>query len=80
MKETFNQRYKHVCRLAEQQAEAFAQVVSESFDDLDSLALCITIVVVERRRNYPKMNEATEDDNGLPKKSQRNGDPDDAAA
>ena len=37
MKETFNHRYKHVCRLAEQQAEAFAQVVSESFDDLDSL-------------------------------------------
>jgi len=37
MKETFNQRYKQVCRLAEQQAEAFAQVVSESFDDLDSL-------------------------------------------
>jgi hypothetical protein len=37
MKETFNQRYKQVCQLAEQQAEAFAEVVSESFDDLDSL-------------------------------------------
>jgi len=37
MKETFNQRYKQVCQLAEQQGEAFAEVVSESFDDLDSL-------------------------------------------
>ena len=37
MKETFNQRYKHICQLAEQQAEAFAEIVSESFDDLDSL-------------------------------------------
>ena len=37
MKETFNQRYKQVCQLAEEQGEAFAKVVSESFDDLDSL-------------------------------------------
>jgi len=37
MKETFNQRYKQVYQLAEQQGEAFAEVVSESFDDLDSL-------------------------------------------
>ena len=37
MKETFNQRYKLVYQLAEQQGEAFAEVVSESFDDLDSL-------------------------------------------
>ena len=37
MKETFNQRYKQVCQLAEEQGEAFAAVVSESFDDLDSL-------------------------------------------
>lgn len=37
MKETFNQRYKQVCQLAEEQGEAFAEVVSESFDDLDSL-------------------------------------------
>ena len=37
MKETFNQRYKQVCQLAEEQGEAFAEVVSGSFDDLDSL-------------------------------------------
>lgn len=37
MKETFNQRYKHICQIAEQQAEDFAGVVSESFDDMDSL-------------------------------------------
>lgn len=37
MKETFNQRYRQVCQLAEEQGEAFAEVVSESFDDLDSL-------------------------------------------
>ncbi|MGB4661324.1 MAG: hypothetical protein WBI07_19280 [Mobilitalea sp.] len=37
MKETFNQRYKIVYQLAEQQGEAFAEVVTESFDDLDSL-------------------------------------------
>ena len=37
MKETFNQRYKQVYQLAEEQGEAFAEVVSESFDDLDSL-------------------------------------------
>ena len=37
MKETFNQRYKQVYQLAEQQGEAFAEAVSESFDDLDSL-------------------------------------------
>lgn len=37
MKETFNQRYKQVYQLAEQQGDAFAEVVSESFDDLDSL-------------------------------------------
>ena len=37
MKETLDQRYKQVYQLAEQQGEAFAAVVSESFDDLDSL-------------------------------------------
>ena len=37
MKETFNHRYKQVCHLAEMQGEAFAEVVTESFDDLDSL-------------------------------------------
>ena len=37
MKETFNQRYKLVYQLAELQGEAFAEAVSESFDDLDSL-------------------------------------------
>jgi hypothetical protein len=37
MKETFNHRYKQVCQLAEQQGDAFAGIVSESFDDLDSL-------------------------------------------
>ena len=37
MKETLDQRYKQVYQLAEQQGEAFAEVVSESFDDLDSL-------------------------------------------
>jgi hypothetical protein len=37
MKETFNQRYRQVCQLAEQHGEVFANVVSESFDDLDSL-------------------------------------------
>lgn len=37
MKETFYQRYKHICQIAAQQAEAFAAVVSDSFDDLDSL-------------------------------------------
>jgi len=37
MKETFNQRYSQVCQVAEQQVGAFAQIVSESFDDLDSL-------------------------------------------
>ncbi len=37
MKETFNQRYKKIYQLAEQQGEAFTAVVSESFDDLDSL-------------------------------------------
>ncbi|KAF5030048.1 hypothetical protein DSECCO2_642220 [anaerobic digester metagenome] len=37
MKETFNQRYKNIYQVAEQQAEAFAEVVSESFYDLDSL-------------------------------------------
>ncbi len=37
MKETFNQRYKQVYKLAEQQGEVFAKVVSESFDDLDGL-------------------------------------------
>ncbi|NCD09880.1 MAG: hypothetical protein EOL98_10710 [Negativicutes bacterium] len=37
MKDAFNQRYKNVCQLAEQQAEVFAEVVSKSFDDLDSL-------------------------------------------
>ena len=37
MKETFNQRYKQICEIAERQAETFALVVSESFDDLDSL-------------------------------------------
>ncbi len=37
MKETFNQRYKQVCQLAEEQGEVFAEVVSVSFDDLDSL-------------------------------------------
>ena len=37
MKETFNHRYKQVCHLAEMQGEAFAEVVTESFDDLVSL-------------------------------------------
>ena len=37
MKEIFNQRYKRVSQLADQQGEAFAEIVSESFDDLDSL-------------------------------------------
>ena len=37
MKETCNQRYNQVYQLAEQQGEAFAEAVSESFDDLDSL-------------------------------------------
>ena len=37
MKETLDQRYKQVYQLAEQQGEAFTAVVSESFDDLDSL-------------------------------------------
>ena len=37
MKKEFNERYQQVYQLAEQQGEAFAQVVSESFDDLDSL-------------------------------------------
>jgi len=37
MKETFNNRYKQVCQLSNHQGEAFAEVVSESFDDLDSL-------------------------------------------
>ena len=30
-------RYEQIYQLAEQQGEAFAEVVSESFDDLDSL-------------------------------------------
>ena len=37
MKETYNQRYKQVVLLAEEEGKAFAEVVSESFDDLDSL-------------------------------------------
>lgn len=37
MKETFNRRYKQVCEFAEQQGDAFAEIVSESIDDLDSL-------------------------------------------
>ena len=37
MKEIFNQRYKRVSQLADQQGEAFAEIVSESFDNLDSL-------------------------------------------
>ena len=37
MKETFNQHYKQVYQLAGQQGETFAEVVTESFDDLDSL-------------------------------------------
>ena len=37
MKKEFNERYQQVYKLAEQQGEAFAEVVSESFDDLDSL-------------------------------------------
>ena len=37
MKKEFNERYQQVYQLAEQKGEAFAQVVSESFDDLDSL-------------------------------------------
>ena len=37
MKKEFNVRYQQVYQLAEQKGEAFAQVVSESFDDLDSL-------------------------------------------
>jgi len=37
MKESINQRYKKVCQLAELQGDVFAELVSESFDDLDSL-------------------------------------------
>lgn len=37
MKKEFNERYQQVHQLAEQQGEAFAEAVSESFDDLDSL-------------------------------------------
>ena len=44
MKETFNHRYKQVCHLAEMQGEAFAEVVTESFDDLDSLGEFVDIL------------------------------------
>jgi len=44
MKETFNQRYRQVCQVAEQQGEAFAEVVSGSFDDLDSLGEFVDIL------------------------------------
>lgn len=37
MTNKFNERCDQVCHLAKQQAEDFAQVVTESFDDLDSL-------------------------------------------
>lgn len=37
MKNKFNERCDQVCHLVEQQAEDFSQVVTESFDDLDSL-------------------------------------------
>lgn len=42
--------------------------------------LCVIIVVVDRCRNYPESNKRTENDDGLPEKSQRNGDTDDVAA
>jgi hypothetical protein len=37
MEKDFNECYKQVYQLADQQGKAFAEVVSESFDDLDSL-------------------------------------------
>lgn len=37
MKKLFNKHYQQTCTLAEEQAELFAQIVAESFDDLDSL-------------------------------------------
>lgn len=37
MKESFQERYKKTCQLAENQAEDFAQIVIESFNDLESL-------------------------------------------
>jgi len=48
--------------------------------ELDSHALCVTIVVVGHQGNYPKKEELMEDDNGLPKKSQRDSNPNDVAA
>jgi len=44
------------------------------------IPLYVIIVVVDRCRNYPESNKRTESDDGLPEKSQRNGNPDDAAA
>lgn len=44
------------------------------------MPLCVIIVVVDRCRNYPESNKRTENDDGLPEKSQRNGDTDDVAA
>lgn len=49
-------------------------------NDLFKGALCVIIVVVDRCRNYPESNKRTENDDGLPEKSQRNGDTDDVAA
>ncbi len=37
MKESFQDRYKKTCQLAESHGKDFAQIISESFDDLDSL-------------------------------------------
>lgn len=37
IKESFQERYKKTCQLADAQAEDFAQIVIESFDDLESL-------------------------------------------
>ena len=37
MKESFQDRYKKTCQLAENQVDDFAQIVVESFDDFESL-------------------------------------------
>ena len=37
MKKIFNKSYQQVYQFTEQQGEDFAQIISESFDDLDSL-------------------------------------------
>ena len=37
MKESFQDRYKKTCQLAESHGKDLAQIITESFDDLDSL-------------------------------------------